>query len=44
MGEYKEHPSLIKVKVQYPNCEQTGIRFKTGEVISTTAIPSPWQQ
>ncbi|MDZ7970430.1 MAG: hypothetical protein RM368_36795 [Nostoc sp. DedSLP03] len=44
MGEYKGHPSLIQVKVQCPNCEQTAIRLTTGQVLSTTAIPSPWQQ
>ncbi|WP_242054222.1 hypothetical protein [Nostoc sp. FACHB-888] len=44
MGEYKGHPSLIQVKVQCPNCEQTAIRLTTGQVVSTTAIPSPWQQ
>ncbi|MCC5659827.1 hypothetical protein LC608_23195 [Nostoc sp. XA010] len=44
MGEYKGHPSLIQVKVQCPNCEQTAIRLTTGQVLSTTAIPSPWQE
>ncbi|WP_375466844.1 hypothetical protein [uncultured Nostoc sp.] len=44
MGEYKGHPSLIQVKVQCPNCEQTAIRLTTGQVLSITAIPSPWQQ
>ncbi|MEA5507676.1 hypothetical protein VB735_32235 [Halotia wernerae UHCC 0503] len=44
MGEYKGYPSLIEVKIQCPNCEQTAIRLTTGEVLSTTAIPSPWQQ
>jgi len=44
MGEYKGCPSLIQVKVQCPNCEQTAIRLTTGQVLSTTAIPSPWQQ
>ncbi|WP_373527626.1 hypothetical protein [Nostoc sp.] len=44
MGEYKDRPSLIQVKVECPNCEQTAIRLTTGEVLSTTAIPSPWQQ
>lgn len=44
MGEYKGRPSLIQVKIQCPNCEQTAIRLTTGEVLSTTAIPSPWQQ
>jgi hypothetical protein len=43
MGEYKGYPSLIQVKIQCPNCEQTAIRLTTGEVLSTTAIPSPWQ-
>ncbi|WP_242059454.1 MULTISPECIES: hypothetical protein [Nostoc] len=41
MGEYFGHPSLIQVKVQCPNCEQTAIRLTTGQVVSTTAIPSP---
>lgn len=44
MGEYKGHPSLIQLKIQCPNCEQTAIRLTTGQVLSTTAIPSPWQQ
>ncbi|MHC5771440.1 MAG: hypothetical protein ACYTXI_38955 [Nostoc sp.] len=44
MGEYKGHPSLIQVKVQCPNCEQTAIRLTTGQVLSITAISSPWQQ
>jgi len=44
MGEYKGRPSLIQVKIQCPNCEQTAIRLITGEVLSTTAILSPWQQ
>ncbi|MEA5504993.1 hypothetical protein VB735_18155 [Halotia wernerae UHCC 0503] len=44
MGEYKGHPSAIQVKIQCPNCEQTAIRLTTGKVLSTTAIPSPWQQ
>ncbi|WGV29026.1 hypothetical protein [Halotia branconii] len=43
MGEYKGRPSAIKVNIQCPNCEQTAIRLTTGEVLSTTAIPSPWQ-
>lgn len=42
MGEYKGRPSLIQVKIQCPNCEQTAIRLTTGKVLSTTAIPSPW--
>jgi hypothetical protein len=33
MGEYKGHPSLIQVKIQCPNCEQTAIRLTTGEVL-----------
>lgn len=44
MGEYKGYPSLIQVKIQCPYCEQTAIRLTTGEVLSTTAILSPWQQ
>ncbi|MDZ8263610.1 hypothetical protein [Nostoc sp. ChiQUE01b] len=44
MGEYKGRPSPIQLKIQCPNCEQTAIRLTTGEVLSTTAIPSPWQQ
>ena len=44
MGEYKGRPSLVQLKIQCPNCEQTAIRLTTGQVLSTTAIPSPWQQ
>ncbi|WP_191762233.1 hypothetical protein [Komarekiella delphini-convector] len=44
MGEYKGRPSVVQVKVECPNCEQTAIRLTTGKVLSTTAIPSPWQQ
>ncbi|MBD6620802.1 hypothetical protein FNW02_34885 [Komarekiella sp. 'clone 1'] len=44
MGEYKDRPSVVPVKVECPNCGQTAIRLTTGEVLSTTAIPSPWQQ
>ncbi|WP_230966776.1 hypothetical protein [Nostoc commune] len=44
MGEYIGRPSLIRGKIQCPNCEQTAIRLTTGQVFSTTAIPSPWQQ
>jgi hypothetical protein len=33
MGEYKEHPSLIQLKIQCPNCEQTAIRLTTGQVL-----------
>ena len=33
MGEYFARPSLIQVKVQCPNCEQTAIRLTTGEVL-----------
>ncbi|RCJ38673.1 hypothetical protein A6770_39565 [Nostoc minutum NIES-26] len=43
-GEYKGRPSIIQIQVQCPNCEQTAIRLNTGEVLSTTAIPSPWKQ
>jgi hypothetical protein len=42
MGEYKGRPSVILAKVKCPNCEQTAIRLQAKEVISTTAIPSPW--
>ncbi|MBE9052484.1 hypothetical protein IQ243_19070 [Nostocales cyanobacterium LEGE 11386] len=42
--EYKGRPSVIQVKIKCPTCEQTAIRLNTGEVLSTTAIPSPWQQ
>jgi hypothetical protein len=44
MGEYKGRPSVIFTKVKCPNCEQTAIRLQAREVLSTTAIPSPWQQ
>ncbi|WP_277883383.1 hypothetical protein [Nostoc flagelliforme] len=44
MGEYEGRPSLTQVKIQCLNCEQTAIRLTTKEVLSTTAIPSPWQQ
>ncbi len=44
MGEYKGRPSVIFTKVKCPNCEQTAIRLEAREVLSTTAIPSPWQQ
>ncbi|MDZ8140092.1 MAG: hypothetical protein RM049_33185 [Nostoc sp. DedQUE04] len=44
MGEYKGRPSLVQLKIQCPNCEQTAIRLTTGQVLSTTVIPSPWQQ
>lgn len=44
MGEYKGRPSVIFTKVKCPNCEQTAIRLQVREVLSTTAIPSPWQQ
>lgn len=43
MGEYKGKPSVILAKVKCPNCEQTAIRLQAREVISTTAIPSPWR-
>ncbi|RCJ42012.1 hypothetical protein A6770_35550 [Nostoc minutum NIES-26] len=44
MGEYKGRPSVIQVKIRCPNCEQTAIKLNTGEVLSITAIPSPWRQ
>jgi hypothetical protein len=46
MGEYKGRPKsdFHKGKVKCPNCEQTAIRLQAREVLSTTAIPSPWQQ
>ncbi|RCJ37974.1 hypothetical protein A6770_39960 [Nostoc minutum NIES-26] len=44
IGEYKGRPSIIQIPVQCPNCEKTAIRLNTGEVLSTTAIPSPWKQ
>jgi hypothetical protein len=43
MGEYKGRPSVVLAKVKCPNCEQTAIRLQAREVISTTAIPSPWR-
>ncbi|MCC5633557.1 hypothetical protein LC613_39575 [Nostoc sphaeroides CHAB 2801] len=33
MGEYKGRPSLIQLKIQCPNCEQTAIRLTTGQVL-----------
>ncbi|MBD2512936.1 hypothetical protein H6G91_38185 [Nostoc muscorum FACHB-395] len=44
MGEYKGRPSVIFTKIKCPNCEQTAIRLEAREVLSTTAIPSPWQE
>ncbi|WP_229497242.1 hypothetical protein [Nostoc mirabile] len=43
VGEYNGRPSIIQIKVKCPDCEQTAIRLSTGEVLSTTAIPSPWR-
>ncbi|WP_292846176.1 hypothetical protein [Nostoc sp. NMS8] len=43
MGEYKGRPSVIFTKVKCPNCEQTAIRLQARQVLSITAIPSPWQ-
>jgi hypothetical protein len=43
-GEYKGRPSIIQIQVQCPNCGKTAIRLSAGEVLSTTAIPSPWEQ
>ena len=42
VGEYNGWSSIIQVKVQYPNSEQTAIRVSTEEVLSTIVIPSPW--
>ncbi|WP_341532011.1 hypothetical protein WKK05_40690 (plasmid) [Nostoc sp. UHCC 0302] len=42
MGEYKGRPSVILAKVKCPNCQQTALRLQAKEVISTTAISSPW--
>lgn len=33
MGEYKGRPSLVQLKIQCPNCEQTAIRLTTGQVL-----------
>ncbi|WP_414574163.1 hypothetical protein [Nostoc sp. CCY 9925] len=44
MGEFKGRPSIIMVNVECPNCGKTAIKLGTGEVLSTTAIPSPWNQ
>ncbi|MDZ7968449.1 MAG: hypothetical protein RM368_26450 [Nostoc sp. DedSLP03] len=44
MGEYKGRPSVIFTKVKCPNCEQTAIRLQAREVLSITAIPSPWAE
>jgi hypothetical protein len=42
MGEYKGQPSVVLAKVKCPSCGETGIRLSAGEVLSTTAIASPW--
>ncbi len=44
VGEYKGRPSVIFTKVKCPNCEQTAIRLQAREVLSITAIPSPWAE
>ncbi|WP_193200850.1 hypothetical protein [Nostoc sp. MG11] len=43
MGEYKGRPSVIPAKVKCPNCGETGIILNAKEVLSTTAISSPWK-
>ncbi len=32
------------LELQCPNCGRTAIRLMAQQVLSTTAIPSPWQQ
>jgi len=44
MGEFKGRPSITLVNVECPNCGKTAIKLSTGEVLSTTAIPSPWKK
>ncbi|MBD2682948.1 hypothetical protein H6H03_36440 [Nostoc paludosum FACHB-159] len=43
MGEFKGRPSISLVNVECPNCGKTAIKLSTGEILSTTAIPSPWK-
>ncbi|WP_199342104.1 hypothetical protein [Nostoc punctiforme] len=44
MGEFKGRPSITLVNVECPNCGKTAIKLSTAEVLSTTAIPSPWKK
>ncbi|MFN6442088.1 MAG: hypothetical protein RMY35_035180 [Nostoc sp. DedSLP01] len=44
MGEFKGRPSVTLVNVECPNCGKTAIKLSTGEVLSTTTIPSPWKE
>ncbi|WP_313954977.1 hypothetical protein [Nostoc sp. FACHB-145] len=44
MGEYKGRSSITPVNFECPNCGKTAIKLTTGEVLSTTAIPSPWKE
>ncbi|MBW4689223.1 MAG: hypothetical protein KME40_30045 [Komarekiella atlantica HA4396-MV6] len=43
IGEYKGRPSVVLAKVQCPSCGETAIRLSALEVLSTTAIASPWK-
>ncbi len=43
MGEFKGRPSIILANVECPSCGKTAIKLSTGEILSTTAIPSPWK-
>jgi hypothetical protein len=43
IGEYKGRPSVVLTKVQCPSCGETAIRLSAKEVLSTTAISSPWK-
>ncbi|WP_242062423.1 MULTISPECIES: hypothetical protein [Nostoc] len=44
MGEFKGRPSITLVNVECPNCGKTAIKLSTAEVLSITAIPSPWKK
>ncbi len=44
MGEFKGRTSIILVNVECPNCGKTAIKLSTGEILSATAIPSPWKE
>lgn len=37
-----EGVSLQVLEVTCPNCDRTAIRLMANQVLSTTAIPSPW--
>ncbi|MBR8835920.1 MAG: hypothetical protein DSM106950_18340 [Stigonema ocellatum SAG 48.90 = DSM 106950] len=42
LEEYKGRLQEQQIPVRCPTCFKTAIRLITGEVLSTTAIPSPW--